>query len=112
MKSIEDVCTAAGIANSDVAMVGRLNSALAGVVADQGKGAKITGLIAKSANLGYIVGRIGTETVFVADLVGLNANVGGIIPLDIDVPQGATFSLAHHSTSGTAVATASIFYEK
>ena len=111
MQTFQELAAAACVANSDVALVGRLNTALLGVVAAGGAAAKITGIMLRCGEAGYLVGRVGSLTVFTVDMTIANAMLD-FLDVDIDLKPGETFSLAAHSTASTGAAAATVRYQQ
>jgi len=95
---------------AEAALVGRLNAAVLGVTSTTKEKKKVTGVMAKCANLGYLIGRLGGKTVFTFDMACLNAMLT-FADLQIDVAVGETLALSHKSTSGGAPVSATLRYE-
>jgi hypothetical protein len=110
MKRYEDLYRSSSTVGTEGALAGRLDPAVLGVTSVEGQVKKVTGIMAKCANTGYVVGRLAGTTVFTFDMACLHARQE-FAPLDIPVPVGQTLALGHMSSSGTAAITATLQYE-
>jgi len=106
----EDLYDAVAVVGTEQPLVGRLDSAVAGVGSTESTHKKVTGFMGRCANTGYLVFRLAGVTIATIDLAVMNA-LTGFSPLDIDVPVGQTFSIGEMSSSGTALCSCTVRYE-
>jgi hypothetical protein len=105
----EDLYDAAAVVGTEQALVGRLDSAVRGITCPSGEKRRVSGIIGRCSNTGYLVGRLAGNTLVTMDLAVLNGLVQ-CAPLDIEVPEGLTFSVGEMSTSGTGACSATLQY--
>jgi hypothetical protein len=89
---------------------GRLDPNVTGVTSTDKEKAKVTGILGRTSNAGYLVARLAGQTIATMDLGVLNDLVE-FARLDVDVPVGQTFGLWAASSSGTAACAVTIRYE-
>jgi len=106
----EDLYDGAASETAEVALKGRLDSAVAGVTCPKGEKRRVTGLMGRTANLGYLVARLAGQTILTFGLEVLNVGLD-FAPLDVDVPEGQTLAFYEKSTSGTGVCELTVRYE-
>lgn len=106
----EDLYDAAAVVGTEQALVGRLDSSVLGVASTPDEVKKVTGIMGRCGNTGYLVGRLAGKTIVTMDLAVLNA-LTEFAPLEIAVPPGQTFALGEMSSSGTAACSATVRYE-
>lgn len=100
-----DLHVAACVADSDVKLANRLDSALDSVKSDAVHTRRLVGLQVACANTGYVVGRLAGAPVVTIDMALANG-LDQVIPLDIPIPVGQELVFHAHSTTGTAACTA------
>jgi hypothetical protein len=106
----QDLYDAAAVANVEQQLLGRLDPGVQGITSTESEKKRVTGLIGRCANTGYLIGRVGGQTLFTIDLAILNVLVW-LLPLNIEVPVGQTLGLFEMSTSGTAACSVTAQYE-
>lgn len=106
----EDLYDSAASESVEVQLKGRLDSAVQGITCPGGEKRKVTGIMGRTANLGYLVARLAGKTVLTFALEILNVGVD-FVSLDIDVPAGVTLAFYEKSTSGTGVCEVTVRYE-
>ena len=106
----EDLYDAAAVVNTEQHLLGRLDSAVAGVTSTASEHKKVTGFMGRCANTGYLIMRLAGKTISVLDLAVVNA-LTEFAALDVDVPDGQTLGVFEMSTSGTALCSVTLRYE-
>ena len=95
-----DLFVSAAVANSDVKLSNRRDSAIDGVSAKDGKAHTVTSVLCSCGEDGYLVGLLEGELVLSADLAALKAMVIPY-PVNIPVPAGKQLTFYVHSTDST-----------
>ena len=106
----EDLHDAAAAVDSEQQLKGRLDSAVDGITSTDTEHKRVTGIMGKCANSGYLILRLAGLIKSTFDLTVLNA-LSGFAALDIEVPVGQTLAVYELSTTGTAICTVTLRYE-
>jgi hypothetical protein len=106
----EDLYAGEASESEEVQLKGRLDSALDGITCPGGEKRRVTGIMGRTANLGYLVARLAGKTLLTFALEVLNVAVD-FAPLDIFVPEGQTLAFYEKSTSGAGVTELTVRYE-
>lgn len=106
----EDLFDAAAVVGTEQALLGRLDPAVAGVTCRRGEKVRVTGLLGRCANVGYLVLRLAGKTLAILDLAIVNV-LTDFAAMDIDVPEGQTLSVGEMSTSGTGACSCTLRFE-
>lgn len=109
-KRYEDLYASVCVVETEKPLVGRLDSAVAGVTSTADEHKRATGINGICANTGYLVGRLGSVTKFVIGIATLNG-LAQFAPLDIEVPIGQTLSVHEMTSVGTAACEVTLQYE-
>jgi hypothetical protein len=95
---------------AESALANRLDTSIVSVTPPKGATWRIKGIVARSANVGYMVCRVAGKTVVTLDMASLHAMTEPL-PLDIQVNGGEAFTMGHKSSSGTAAVAASVLVD-
>lgn len=107
INTAEDLCSAAGVVGSEVPLVGRVDSSVLGITSIGSRKRTVKGILMRCANVGSLLGKLNGNTIFIADLATMNVMLQPL-PVNVEVPVGATFALTQKSTSGTGAAGATV----
>jgi len=111
MQSVLDLYTAACVANADVAMANRRDTAIDAVDCTDGKARRVMGIIGRTSEVGYVVLLLDGRLKATLDFDILNDALAPI-PLSIPVPAGSQLTVKAHSTASTGAVTVGLAYEE
>ncbi len=107
----EDLYAATTSTSVETLLAGRLDAAVQGVTSTEDEKKTVTGIIGRTANVGYLIIRLAARTVATIDLASLNG-MSVPLPLNIPVPVGQTLGFSAKNSSGTALIAVTALYEK
>lgn len=96
-----ELSTGVVVANTEKALVNRLDSGCVGIRSTAAVSRRLVGLQAATGNTGWIVGRIDQKPVITLDMA-LGNGLDQIIPCDIPIAVGQSLTFGALSTTGTA----------
>lgn len=97
-----DLYTSVVVVGTEKPLVGRLDAGVTGVKSTETTSRRLVGLIGRTANTGYVVGRIDQTPVITLDMASMNGQTAPIA-LDIPIAVGQELKFAAQSGSGTAL---------
>ena len=111
MLTLLDMHVAACVAAADVKLANRFQSTVDGVESSAAVAKTIKGIMARTANTGYFKLIQDSKVIGSVDMSTINA-LTEFTPLDIPCPVGKPCEVQAHSTTGTAVAYATLLVEE